>query len=251
LRVNQNTVSHVKHSMNAIEHDERPAGEAAELGTYRSLQSLAVLTLVLGVLSCLALFSRLFWIVPLVTLILGVAALRLLAANPEKIGRKAAIWGMALALLFGAWAPSRQLSRQWWLAGQARTYADAWMELVRQKKLREAHQLHGGVGQRVGEGVSLDEYYRKDRYAQLNYDAFFVAEPLKTFSELTGAVQVEFERIEGSESSLGSDSVTVRYRVTYDRDGQQQVLPIRVILKRKLDDRTGDYQWFVESVQNG
>ena len=187
--------------MNAIEYDETPAGEAAELGEYRSLQSLAVLTLVLGILSCLALFRTMFWIVPLVTLILGVIALRLLAANPEKIGRKAAIWGMALALLFGAWAPSRYFSRQWWLAGQARTYADAWMELVQQKKLKEAHQLHGRQ--------ETSERARGSRWTSTigtistrrpNYDAFFAAEPLKTFSELTGAVQVEFERTEGYET---------------------------------------------------
>ena len=218
---------------------------------YRSLQSLAVLTLVLGILSCLALFQTMFWIVPLATLILGVTALRLLSADPEKIGRQAAIWGMALALLFGAWAPSRYFSRQWWLAGQARAYADAWMELVQQKKLKEAHQLHGDRDRRADEGVTLDEYYRNDSSAQSNYDAFFAAEPLKTFSELTGAVQVEFERTEGYESSLGSDNVAVRYRVTYDRNGRQRVLPIRVILKRKLAGRTGDHQWFVEAVQEG
>ena len=59
---------------------------------------------------------------------------------------------MALALLFGTWAPARYLSRQHWLVGIARTYADTWVELVRQKNLQEAHQQHVPASQRALEG---------------------------------------------------------------------------------------------------
>ena len=58
--------------------------EAAQLVEARSPHFLAVLTLVLGLLSFLALFHPSLVIVPLVALAFGVSALWSLAANPEK-----------------------------------------------------------------------------------------------------------------------------------------------------------------------
>jgi len=234
--------------MNAIEHHDVPAAEVPE---YRSPQPLAVLALVLGLLSFLAVFRTLFWIVPLVAVILGATALWLLAADPGKVGRKAAIWGMALALFFGAWGPSRYLSREWWLTGQARAYADAWLELVQQNRLKEAHQLHGRQEQRATEGVTLDEFYRTDTYAQSDYTAFFSGEPLKSFSELAGRAQVDFEQTLGYETEASVDSVILRYRVTVDRDGRKYSEPIQLIMKREPLRETADFQWFVDSVQPG
>jgi hypothetical protein len=248
LRANQNTVSVVKQRMNAIEHDDIPA---AELYEYRSPQPLAVLALVLGILSFLAVFRTLFWIVPLVAVILGATALWLLSADPEKIGRKAAICGMALALFFGAWGPSRYFSRQWWLSGQARVCADAWLELVQQKKLREAHQLHISQAQRAGERVTLDEFYRTNTYARSDYNTFFGSEPLKSFSELAGRAQIAFEQTDGYETDVNADIVTVRYRVTVDQDGRENSLPIHLVMRREPLPGTADFQWLVESVRQG
>jgi len=235
--------------MNAIDDHENLAGDTAEFGESRSPHPLAVATLVLGLLSFLALFSTMFWIVPLVTLIFGVIALWSLAASSERIGRRAALCGMTLALLFGAWAPCRYFSRNAWLVGQARAYADDWLELVRQKKLQEAHQLHGRGNQRAAEGTSLEEFYRNDSQGEGDYQMFFAREPLSTFVELPGPVQVEFKKIDLLLSYQGSDSVVLCYDVMYDRDGRQAVLPMRVVLKREPEFETGDFQWFVEGVQ--
>lgn len=241
-------MSLVKHSMNAIEHHDMPA---AELTEYRSPQPLAVLALALGLLSFLAVFRPLFWIVPLLAFIFGMIGLWLLAGDPQKVGRKAAICGMALALLFGAWGPSRYLSRQWWLSHQARVYADTWLELIRQEKFREAHQLHGRQVERAGEGVTLDEFYRADKYAQSNYHLFFESEPLKSLSELAKSAQIMFERTEDYETEVDFDRVTLRYRVTANQDERKSSLPIRLVLRREPILETADSQWFVESVQEG
>jgi len=232
--------------MNAIEHDDALAAELAE---YRSPQPLAVLTLIFGLLSFLAVFRTLFWVVPLVAFLLGATALWLLSTDPGKVGRKAAIWGMALALFFGAWGPGRYFSRQYWLTGQARVFADAWLELVQQKKLREAHQLHGRQEQRATEGVTLDEFYRADKYAQGDFNTFFRTEPLKSFSALADRGQVEFDQIAAYETDPNYDSIAVRYRVTVDRDGRQYTQPIQLVMRREPLYGTPDFQWFVESVQ--
>src|SRR3972149_2495081 len=162
--------------MNASQYDDTVPGETAGLAGYRSPHILALLTLAVGLMSFLALFHTMFWGIPLVTLVLGVFSLWSLARNPEKIGRKAVLFGMALALFFGAWAPARYLLRQHWLVGIARTYADTWVELIRQKNLQEAHQLHVPKSQRASEGDVLDEFYRKLPNAQLDLARFFNTE---------------------------------------------------------------------------
>ena len=118
----------------------------------------------------------------------------MLSADPEKIGRKAAISGMALALFFGAWGLHRYFSRQWWLRVRP-VYAPmrGWSSSNR-RNFREAHQLHVSHAQR-GEGVTLDEFYRTDTYARNDYNTFFGSEPLKSFSELAGACRSHSNRL--------------------------------------------------------
>ncbi|MHB8970283.1 MAG: hypothetical protein ACYC3X_13640 [Pirellulaceae bacterium] len=237
--------------MNASQNADIVPGEAAGLAEYRSPHILALLTLLVGLLTFLALFHTVFWSLPLVTLVLGVFSLWSLARNPEKIGRKAVLFSMALALLFGTWAPARYLARQHWLAGMARTYADAWVELVQQKKLRDAHQQHVITSQRALGGEQLEEFYQKLPPAQTDYVRFFDSEPLKTLSHLTPDARIEFDRYDGYTPEMHSDTVILRYVAKYEQAGQPRELPFRVFMERKLDPRTGDYHWRAERVTAG
>lgn len=235
--------------MNSSEHHPDPRSDAVSgEGEYRTLHALSVVTMVSGGLCFLALFKPIFWVVPLVVIVLGIASLRALATQPEKVGRSAALIGLALAIFFGSWGASRYFSRQQWLARHARQYGDAWVELVRTKQLRQAHQLHLRAGQRIAPGVTMDDYYSKHPYAQSNYDSLFNRDPLRTFAELTGDVRVELERVDRYEQQLHADSVTLRYRVIYERLGRERVLPLLVVLRREIDRSTGDHEWFVSEV---
>lgn len=236
--------------MNTIEADEIRAEDTAEPSTGRSLQTLAVVTLVLGLLSPLALVRTLFWVIPLVAVILGVISLRSLATHPEKCGRKVAICGMLLALLFGAWGPSRYYTRHKWLFDEARDYADAWMYLIQQRKFYEAHQLHGTRGQRAAEDVSLEEHYRSDKEGQRNYYMFFGAGPLEAIAQSAGPIEAHFEQLESQETNKGIDQVVLRYRVSIEDRGRRREIPLRVILRRAPDGETDDHQWYVEGTRD-
>ena len=95
-------------------------------------QPLAILTLVLGCFCFPALFRTTLWVFPVVTLVLGVVSLRVLASNPERIGRKAAWLGILLAAFFLAWAATSHYIREAWLVNHARQFADAWLELLKE-----------------------------------------------------------------------------------------------------------------------
>ena len=71
----------------------------------------SVVTLALGALGFLALLRPVFWIVPLMAIVIGLVSLRSLATHPEQIGRRAVLVGLAVAVFFGAWASTRYFSR--------------------------------------------------------------------------------------------------------------------------------------------
>jgi len=179
--------------MNTDAHTDLGLDESEVSHEYRSPQPLAMVTLVLGCLCFLALFRPTLWIFPLVTLVLGFVSLRALASNPEKIGRKAALAGMFLAAFFLTWAATQRYVRESRLVGHARQYADAWLELLKQQKLREAHQLHVPRGKRAEAGSSLEEFYEKQRYAQSDFESFYDKEPLKEIIQFAPRAQFTFD----------------------------------------------------------
>jgi hypothetical protein len=234
--------------MNAIEV-EPAAAEAAELPHRRSLQPLAGLAFAFGLLSALALVRTMFWFIPLVGVILGAVSLRLLVKAPEQCGRRLALLGMALAMLFGTWGCTRYYTRQQWLCAQARTYADAFVKLLEEKKFQEAHQLHGRGGQRPGKNVSLGEFYRTDKQARTNFNVFYGAGPLEAIYESVEPIKGEFVEIDSLETQLRTDQVVLRYHVSYDQQRRPRELMMRVLIRRTPDSDTGDYSWYVEGVR--
>lgn len=215
---------------------------------YRAPQPLAIMTLVLGCLSFLALLRTGLWVFPLVTLVLGVVSLRTLAANPERIGRKAAWLGILLAAFFLTWAATYHYVRESWLVGHARQYADAWIELIQEQKLKEAHQLHVSRGKRAKAGSSLDEFYASERYAQSDFEAFFDKVPLKELVQFAPRAQFVFDGSRDRLSDLYTERVVLRYLARYEDQGKQREMPLRVLMLRTIDQSTGDYFWEVEGV---
>jgi hypothetical protein len=217
-------------------------------GRYRSPNLWSVVTVALGGLSLLALIQPVFWLVPLIAIVMGLVSLRSLAAHPEQIGRRAVLIGLALAMFFGAWASTRYFSRQRWLTREARERADLWVELIRTKQLKEAHQWHLRFADRRPPDVSMDDFYSQSARAHTDYWTFFGVEPLQTLAGLPGEPRVEFQRLESYEPSQRFDTVTFRYRILYEKLGREQVLPIRVVMRRQIDYNTGDYEWYVSGV---
>ena len=79
----------------------------AQLAEYRAVAGQAVLGLIFGLLSPVALIDPMLWVVPLLGVFFSVWALRRINKYaPAMIGRKAALVALALSLLFAAAAPA-------------------------------------------------------------------------------------------------------------------------------------------------
>jgi hypothetical protein len=235
--------------MSAPQIDQRDEEYREDLVQYRSPAVLAIVTLVLGPFSFLALLKPILWVFPLITIGVGFAALYNLAKNPLKIGRKAALIGLALAFFFLAWGCTHYYSRREWLAHHARQYADTWLELIRSDRLRDAHQLHLRKSLRVADGVSIDDYYATQPYAQADFESFFDKMPLKKLLELGAAAQVTFQRVESYDAQPTSDMLILDYLVKYQDAGRPKTLPMRIVMVRDRDPAAGEFNWCVDRVE--
>ncbi len=92
-------------SMTFTERTSDSAGERifSELGEYRAISRLAVGSLVVGLLSALALLGPILWMVPLFALVLGLLALVVIQrSRGGLVGVPMALAGLCLAICFGS-----------------------------------------------------------------------------------------------------------------------------------------------------
>lgn len=116
--------------------DERFTGEIAG---YRPVSSLAVAALLAGCSSALVLFTSLAAVVPLLAVVMSVAALAdLRRAEGRKVGRLAALAGLALAIGFTAQAIAGGMVEHGIASRRAAATARAWIDAVREERFAEA-----------------------------------------------------------------------------------------------------------------
>ena len=111
-----------------------------EVARYRAVSSLAVAGLLAGLLSPLAMFAAVLWLVPLAAVVLSGLALRRIAARrPDLVGRPAALAGLMLGTVFLVAAPVDDLVYRYFLRQQARQFAEIWIDAVRHGDVYKAH----------------------------------------------------------------------------------------------------------------
>jgi hypothetical protein len=110
-----------------------------EVAGYRPVSGLAVAALVAGGGSALVLFTPLAAVLPLVAGVLAVVALAdLRRSEGRRVGRAAALAGLALAIGFTAQAIAGSAIEQWIAGRRARATALAWIDAVREERFADA-----------------------------------------------------------------------------------------------------------------
>ena len=113
----------------------------------------------------------------MVGVVVSLVALRRIGrAEVPLLGRKAALVGLALSLLYGIAAPTRVISREYWLTARAERLANKFLDLIRSKKTADAYALmrqslekkplkpaHGSSEAAQPEPKSLREQFAADR----------------------------------------------------------------------------------------
>jgi hypothetical protein len=254
--------------------------ETDSLTEYHPLNRPAIAALVLGVLSATALAHQLFWVVPIITIVVAVVALRQISASSsEQRGRMLALVGLACALVFGSWAMTRSISRQMQISEQAQACCDEWFELIRTGRLYEAHQLTLPYDSRLSDVDPLEEIYEDRELAEkvkretreLNielenppfdeetversrlpeqFDDFMEDEPMKTIRAAGKELRYRCEeltkevRLSRTEAEFG-----LRYTVMVPENGKTRSLPVMIVVQRHLRGE-GNVFWHVLRVMD-
>jgi hypothetical protein len=131
----------------ALDQDLTPSSTTAapstgmdnEIAAYRAISPAAILSLICGLLALLSFTSWFFLAFTAAAIVLGVAAERRIARDPEIwTGRKLAQAGIALGLVFGLAAVTTTLMQDYLRAKAAERFASQYAEVLKKGTLEDA-----------------------------------------------------------------------------------------------------------------
>jgi hypothetical protein len=228
----------------------------AEIAQYRSLSALAVTGLVLGLLSAFWMIDPLLWFLPVppAGIVFSLLALRQIRLNaPELVGRKAALLGLILAVLFGTAAPSNWLCYRWAVCREARQFAGQWFDFLAQGQPQKAYQLTLHPRYRPPlDDEALQDTYRPGSAAEKELENYRSQPLVLALTALGGRAQVRFYQTGGMGHSGERDLVIQVYAVTYRDPETDEKKSFFVSLEmHRLRLKDGRAQWQLSRATGG
>lgn len=127
--------------------------------------------LLLGLFSSLALLAAGLLVLAALAIVVGLYATRGYRGR-RPVGYRAAVLGMALAILFSAWSLTELSLRRDYMVRHGQAYARDWLTLIQQGQIELACELQTGPSFRQESSISLVTYYRESergREAMTNF----------------------------------------------------------------------------------
>jgi hypothetical protein len=194
-----------------------------ELPGYQSLCGFSVISLILGGLSPLALIEPVAAIVPAAGMAVGGVALVRIARNaPALGGRRLALWGVGLSLLFLVAAPAEWLVYRWQIRREAVCVGDAWFAMLRDHQPQMAFQLTQEPRRRHPLDNTLAKVYRDSPELRDGLAAYLRQPPVRTLLALGHGAQAHCDRIDDQQRLFNCDCVQPVYAVSYEEAGRKK-----------------------------
>jgi hypothetical protein len=207
----------------------------AELSAYRAVTGQAVVGLVFGLLSLLAPVDPLLWSFPAAGVFFSAWALRRIRTDPATMGRKMAVAGLVLSLLFGTAAPTEWLVYRWKIRSEARLFVDPWFRFLTQDEPHKAHQLTLLPTLRRPLDSTLSAHYRNHEKARGELEGYVKIPLVRTLLAMGPKARVRFYTTLGQTHEGNDDAVELLYAVTYDEGGQKKSFLVSVQAIRMKD----------------
>ncbi len=208
-------MSILRDSPHLTDHDDGTVDE------YRSVSGWAVAALILGLLAPVALIDIWLGVIPLAGIVVAVVALvRMALLAPALTGRKAALAGLFLSVLFASAAGADYLA--YWRAvdREARRFAHAWFDFLADDQPHKAHQLTLMPRYRQSLDDTLREFYREDEQWREELEDYVEQPVVRTLLALGAGARARYDTTEASGRDARSIAVRQRFAVTYD-DAEQ------------------------------
>ncbi len=210
-----------------------------DLETYRTLTPWALVSLLLGLLSALALLSPLLWILPLGAVVsAGIALSAIHAYAPRIIGRNLALVGLALGLIFGVTAPTRLASRDYWLKVRAKQAVDEWLAFLNHGEGEKAYMVSVSQFFRQPLDASLAHAIQSEPETQRQYNDYLSHPDIKALLDARGTIQVISREATVVEPENNNDVVACKYEIHLQHDGQTMEMTIYTSVECSPDRAT-------------
>ncbi len=207
--------------------------DEADVAQYRAVCGLAVVGSIVGLLSFVAVFAPMLWIVPALGVVLGILALRRIAREtPTLVGRKAALMGLALSLVFAVAAPTEFFYYRWLLRQEARQFAGYWFEYLLNKEPHKAHQLTDSAAGRQPLDEKLWEYYPTGAESREALEGYVARPVVRAILTLGNQAHVRFYNTESQSTENERDIVVQSFAVTFSSEGEPKTFFVRLVMER-------------------
>ncbi|WP_417749574.1 hypothetical protein [Rosistilla oblonga] len=210
-----------------------------------------IISMLLGLISVVALAGPYMWIVP----ILAIAA-ALIALRPSKLpyaGRSFALVGLGLAIFFGSWAVAAQNAADQIQLQTAKRFAQNWLDSFKTGEVEFCFEMSLAERDRLYKSVNLSRYYAEKTEPDENADmppsgpvfSDFITQPLvKTLINADKKPEWEFEGATDSVKMAGSRRWTLRFRDTSGTIAD----PVLVTLSFQRD-YDGEQHWEINNFE--
>ena len=223
----------------------------AELAEYRALAGQAVLGLIGGLLSPLALVDPMLWSIPMLGAIVSWWALQPHPRGAPAIsGRKMALAGLMLSLLFLAAAPADWLIYRGMVRNEARQFSGEWFKYLAQDQPQTAHQMTVAPPSRQPLDDRLWAVYRNAPRLRQELENYVKSPLVRTLLALGPKAQVRFYETAAQARDNDNDQVDQVYAVTYEEGSERKSFFVLVRMTR-LKLRGGGADWRIVQTEGG
>lgn len=213
---------------------------------YRAVSGLAIAGFLLGILSLLGLVHPLLSLLSLAGVIVSVLALRRITeASPALIGRKAALTGLALSLIFGISTPVERAVHSRALRAESAEIAVEWFSALRENRPEFAHRLSQYPTTRMARTQSPLKQYETGSMRVEALRKLVKESPVDLLLKLGKQAHVRWYQNEEVWSEKELEGVRDIYVVTVGEGAQAVSFFVRLGTTRSQDLATLEWQWQV------
>lgn len=216
---------------------------------YREISRLAVVALVLGIFSVLAIFTSVLWIVPVLAIVFGLVAFYQISRSDVLTGKTMAMVGMALAAIWLGASVTQTTIQAASFKAHSREMAADWLGLILEGKLKEAHQLTQHPAARAPFKMSLASFYAEEDIRQEGLEAFEKQDAVKNIQKHEGELEAKFLRDVSSSISEGRRYGTHLFQIV-DKQTGKPLWDVKVTMERQpgTNDYDGMFVWISQGV---
>lgn len=221
------------------------------LPQYRSISWAAILALLLGLASVLAVFNPLWLAIAVAAVGLALFSLWQINAKPEILsGQGLALTGLCLSVFFVAFVPARLGLRSRVLQERGRQLAEAFLGLLQEGKTFEAHQLSNLKyrSQRPSEMSDMD--IDPNKLSPEDFRGFEQTQTIQAIKRIDHKFDFHLEAVEPSRTYSAMDIFIFRYRLVPDPSTGKKPFPVWITIGRQTERKSGVPSWRIMDMQH-